>query len=36
MKNVYVMAAAAAGLLVTTSGNRSRNRMKLPSFPGVG
>ena len=35
MKNVYVMAAAAAGLLVTTSGNRSRNRMKLPSFPGV-
>jgi len=28
-------AAAAAGLLVAASGNRSRNRMKLPSFPGI-
>lgn len=36
MKNVDIMAAiTAAGLLLTASGNRSRNRMKLPSFPGV-
>ena len=36
MKNVYITAAvAAAGLLATASGNRPRNRMKLPSFPGV-
>ena len=36
MKNVYIAAAAAAaGLLMTASGNRSRNQMKLPSFPGV-
>ena len=33
---MYVAAAAAAaGLLVAASGNRSRNRMKLPSFPGI-
>lgn len=36
MKNVYVVAAAAAaGLMMTASGSRPRNRMKLPSFPGV-
>ena len=36
MKHVYITAAAAAaGLLITASGNRPRNRMKLPSFPGV-
>lgn len=36
MKNVYITAAiAAAGLLMTASGSRPRNRMKLPSFPGV-
>lgn len=36
MKNTYIAAvAAAAGMLMTVSGNRSRNRMKLPSFPGV-
>ena len=35
MKNVYIAAIAAAGLLMTASGSRPRNRMKLPSFPGV-
>ena len=36
MKNVYIAAAAAAaGLLMTASGSRSRNQMKLPSFPGI-
>ena len=36
MKNVYIAAAAAAaGLLATASGNRTHNRMKLPSFPGI-
>lgn len=36
MKNVYIAAAAAAaGMLMTASGNQSRNQMKLPSFPGV-
>ncbi len=32
---MYIAAAAAAGLLMTASGNRSRNWMKLPSFTGV-
>ena len=36
MKNVYFTAAlAAVGLLVTASGKRTHNQMKLPSFPGV-
>lgn len=35
MKNGYIATAAAAGLLAAVFGNRSRNRMKLPSFPGI-
>ena len=35
MKDVYITAAVAAAGLLAASGNRPRNRMKLPSFPGV-